>query len=173
MATPNEWASGYARQAQADFVAWQALEEDDSAQPCHRMMLLQMASEKLCKARLIDGGTPPVALQTSHAYVANPLPIVIRSQLEVLGENLRARAGLLQFARHLASEIEVTNPAVTRDGRRPENCEYPWEDTATNLHSPLDHNFIPLQLLRDRHGPLFVKMLKLAIDRAVVELNRP
>ena len=92
MATPTEWASGYARQAKADFRAWQAIEENEDVHPCHRMLFLQMACEKLCKARLIDGGTPPAALQTSHGYVANPLPLVIRRAVGVHGgENCRRR----------------------------------------------------------------------------------
>lgn len=171
MATPRQWARGYARQAQADFRAWQALEENEHVHPCHRMLLLQMACEKLCKARLIDAGTPPAALQTSHGYIANPLPLVIRAQLEFMGERLSARAGLLRFARHLAAEIEVMNPSVDRNGQRPDNCEYPWEDGAKILRSPLDWTFNPLRLLRDRFGPSFVKLLRLAIDRAVDELQ--
>ena len=117
MATPLEWARGYARQAEADFRAWQAIEENENVHPCHRMLFLQMACEKLCKVRLISGGTPPAALQTSHGYVANPLPLVIRAQLEFMGERLSARAGLLKLARHLAAEIEVMNPAVDRNGQ--------------------------------------------------------
>ena len=171
MATPLEWARGYARQAEADFRAWQAIEENENVHPCHRMLFLQMACEKLCKARLISGGTPPAALQTSHGYVANPLPLVIRAQLEFMGERLSARAGLLKLARHLAAEIEVMNPAVDRNGQRPDNCEYPWEDGALALHSPLDWDFNALHLLRDRFGPSFVKILQLAIDRAVEELQ--
>ena len=169
MATHAQWAQGYARQAYADFGAWQAIESYEDVHPCHRMLFLQMACEKLCKARLILGGIPPKALQTSHGYVANPLPMVIRAQLEFMGENLRARAGLLNFTRHLAAEIEVMNPAVDRNGQRPDNCEYPWEDDQQVLHSPLDWQFNPLQLLRDRFGPSFVKVLQLAIDRALQE----
>lgn len=171
MATPAQWARGYARQAHADFRTWQAIEGNEDVHPCHRMLFLQMACEKLCKARLIDGGTPPEALQTSHGYVANPLPLVTRAQLEFMGENLRARAGLLNFTRHLALEIEVMNPAVDRNGQRPDNCEYPWVDDQQVLHSPLDWQFSPLQLLRARLGPSFVKVLKLAIDRALQELQ--
>ncbi|HEV3257150.1 MAG TPA: hypothetical protein VG013_09745 [Gemmataceae bacterium] len=171
MATPAQWARDYARQAHADFRAWQAIEGHEDVHPCHRMLFLQMACEKLCKARLIDGGTPPQALQTSHGYVANPLPLVIRAQLEFMGDNLRARAGLLNFTRHLAAEIEVMNPAVDRNGQRPDNCEYPWEDDQQALHSPLDWQFNPLQLLRDRFGLTFVKLLQLAIDRALRELQ--
>ena len=170
MATPAEWARAYARQAHADFRAWQALEENEDVHPCHRMLFLQMACEKLCKARLIGGGTPPEDLQTSHGYVAKPLPVVIRAELEFREKNLRARAGLLDFTRHLAAEIEVMNPAVDRNRQRPDNCEYPWEDAGLVLHSPLDWSFNPLHLLRERFGLTFVKVLQLAIDRAVEEL---
>jgi hypothetical protein len=71
----------------------------------------------------------------------------------------------------LAAEIEVMNPAVDRNGQRPDNCEYPWEDAAQILHSPLDWPFNAAHLLRDRFGPSFVKMLQLAVDRAVEELR--
>jgi hypothetical protein len=171
MATPAEWARGYARQAQADFRTWQTLEENGEIPPCHRMLFLQMACEKLCKAKLIDAGTSPATLQTSHGYVANPLPLVIRAQLEFMGESLQARSGLLVFTRHLSSEIEVMNPAVDRNGQRPDNCEYPWEDAGQTLHSPLDWDFNPQRLLRDRFGPSFVKVLQLAIDRAIEEMK--
>jgi hypothetical protein len=170
MASPAEWARGYARQAHADFQTWQALEGNEDVQPCHRMLFLQMCCEKLCKARLIDGGTPPAALQTSHGYVATPLPIVIRAQLEYMGQDLRARAGLLQFTRQLAAEIEVMNPAVDRNGLRPDNCEYPWEDGLQALHSPLDWNFNPLHMLTWNFGLSFVKVLRAAINRAMEEL---
>jgi len=86
-----------------------------------------------------------------------------------MGEDLRARTGLLTFTRHLAAEIEVANPAVDRNGRRPDNCEYPWEDEQQVLHSPIDWQFSPLQLLRGRFGPRFVKLLQLAIERALRE----
>jgi hypothetical protein len=171
MATPAEWARGYARQADADFQSWQAIESNEAVQPCHRMLFLQMTCEKLCKARLIDAGTPPEALQTSHGYVANPLPLVIRAQLEFMGQSLRAKAGLLTFTRHMAAEIEVMNPAVNRNGLRPDNCEYPWENGAQVLRSPLDWTFSPLRLLRGPFGPTFVKLLRLAICRALEELQ--
>ena len=63
------------------------------------------------------------------------------------------------------------NPAVDRNGQRPDNCEYPWEDHQQILHSPLDWPFTPLQLLQSRFGPSFVKLLQLAIDRAIKELQ--
>lgn len=63
------------------------------------------------------------------------------------------------------------NPAADRNSQRPDNGEYPWEDAGLVLHSPLDWSFSPVSLLRDRYGPSFVKMLHLAIHRAVEELR--
>lgn len=172
MATDAEWALGYARQAQADFAAWHGVEGNATIRPCHRLLFLQMACEKLSKARLIRTGTSPELLQTSHGYVAGPLPFVLREQLVYMGENPDARTGLLRFIRHLASEIEVANPAVDRNGQRPDNCEYPWEDGQGILHSPLDSTFQALQLLNDRRfGPSFLDLLRGAINRAVQELQ--
>lgn len=171
MPTPTQWARGYVRQAHADFQCWQTIETNENVQPCHRLLFLQMACEKLCKARLIDAGTRPELLQTSHGYVANPLPIIIREQLLFMGQRLTAYAGLLTFARHIAAEIELLNPAVDRNGHRPDNCEYPWEDRSQVIRSPLDWSFVPLQLLRGPFGPTFVKLLHISIRRALEELG--
>ena len=82
MASPAQWAKGYARQAHADFQSWQSIESNEVVHPCHRMLF-----------------------------------------------------------------------------------EYPWEDDAQALHSPLDWAFSPLHLLRGPFGPTFVKVLRLAINR--------
>ena len=42
---------------------------------CHKLLLLQMACEKLAKAHLIKGGRDPNTLQSSHATVAGTLPV--------------------------------------------------------------------------------------------------
>lgn len=171
MASPDEWARGYARQAQADFQSWQAIETNDVAQPCHRMLFLQMACEKLCKAWLINSGTPPATLQSSHGYIANPLPLVIRAQLEFIGERLSNHRGLIGYTRRLANEIEVSNPAVDRGGQRPDNTEYPWEDGNHALHSPLDWPFTPLQLLQEKFGRTFLKLLHQSIERCLSQIR--
>jgi len=77
--------------------------------------------------------------------------------------------GVLTLIRHLAGEIEVLNPAVRRDGHRPDNCEYPWE-YGDQVISPLDWTFQPLHLVTVRGGPTFVKLLRGAIDRIIGEL---
>ncbi len=74
MSEPADWALAYARQADADLRAWELSEQhpDAVAAECHRLLFLQMACEKLCKAYLIQGGAVPGHLQTSHGYIANP-----------------------------------------------------------------------------------------------------
>ena len=64
-----DWRIAYAnRQADADFRAWELYEHHPEALAanCHKLLFLQMACEKLCKAYLIQGGTSPRALQSSH-----------------------------------------------------------------------------------------------------------
>jgi len=172
MSEPADWALAYARQAQADFKAWELYEQypEAVAAECHKLLLLQMACEKLCKAYLVRAGTPPESLQASHGYIANPLPIVIRQYILDSGQDPGRMQGLLALVRHLASEIEVLNPAVRRDGRRPDNCEYPWE-SGGRVVSPLDWAFHPLRLLGVQGGPTFIKLLKGAIDRIIGELT--
>jgi hypothetical protein len=170
MSVPAAWARAYARQADADFRAWESYESHPEAvaAECHKLLLLQMACEKLCKAHLIQGGTAPEALQDSHGYVANPLPIVIRRQILESGRDPRRMQGVLGQVRHLAEEIEVLNPAVRRNGQRPDNCEYPWA-AGGEIRSPLDWTFHPLRLITAPAGRTFVKLLRGAIDRALVE----
>lgn len=164
MATAAEWSRGYARQADADFERFQLLESDPEVEVCHKLQFLQMACEKLVKAHLCDEGTDPAALQTSHAYVANTLPVVLRhTALSVNFSGPQAK-WVLQHARYLAQEIEVLAPAVKRGGQRPDNCEYPWEDGGGVLRVPRDWTFVPAQLLVVSAGRAFLKLIRLAIN---------
>jgi hypothetical protein len=146
MATNSEWVTAYTRQADADLKTWKELEALPAVPACHRLLFLQMACEKLCKAHLIQAGTATEALQSSHAYVAKPLPVVIREQIDFLGHDPRRAAPVIHVVRHLANEIEIANPSCNREGRRADNCEYPWENGNRVLHSPLDWTFAPLAL---------------------------
>ena len=101
--------------------------QDVSIPECHKLQFLQMACEKLVKAHLCGSGTDPAALQASHAYVAKTLPVVLRQQASAVNFVGGKARKALTYARHLAQEIEVLAPAVDRGGRRPDNCEYPWE----------------------------------------------
>ncbi len=129
-----------------------------------------MACEKLCKAYLIESGADPGGLQTSHGYISGPLPNILRQQILHTKQDLTGMQGVLTHARHLANEIEVLSPAVTRDGRRPDNCEYPWE-IAGRVLSPLDQPFNPPHLSTAPAGRTFVKLLRGSIDRILDEIG--
>ncbi|MHB1426357.1 MAG: hypothetical protein ACYC3I_24605 [Gemmataceae bacterium] len=166
MATSAEWATAYARQADADFTTFQALQLLTVPQ-CHKLQFLQMACEKLVKAHLCGEGTDPGSLQQSHAYIAATLPVVLRQQaLFVNFGGSKAKTTLKQAA-HLAGEIELLAPAVKRGGRRPDNCEYPWEDNAGILHTPLDWSFPLSQLIILPGGRTILKLIRGAIHRLV------
>jgi len=166
MSEPADWARAYARQADADFKAWELYEKhpETVAAECHKLLFLQMACDKLCKAHLTRAGTPLEALQASHGYVANPLPVIIQQQILHMRKNFDGMRGVLTHVRHLSNEIEVLNPAVVRNGQRPDNCEYPWE-AGNDVISPLDWNFQPSRLCTAPAGRTFLKLLREAINR--------
>jgi hypothetical protein len=87
-----------------------------------------------------------------------------------MGGNLNRMRVVLVLVRHLAEEIEVLNPAERRDGRRPDNCEYPWE-AGNQVVSPLEWSFNPLRLCTVPAGRTFIKLLRGAIDRIIDELE--
>lgn len=166
MTIEEQWAKGYARQAAADYRAWRLYEQYPAAlaAECHALLFLQMACEKLCKAHLIRHGARTSDLQSSHGYVAKPLPQIIQQEILYLKSDVRPMGWVLNHIRHLAREIELLNPAVDRGGQRSDNCEYPWEIGGT-IVSPLDHVFAPASLLTTPAGRTFLKLLASAINR--------
>jgi hypothetical protein len=167
MAEAVAWTRAFARQAAADYEAFDRMQEGPFPD-CHRLQFLQMACEKLVKAHLVSRGSDPEIVQTSHAYIAKNLPIVLREQSALVNlGSARARA-VLGHAKRLATEIEVLSPAVTRDGQRPDNCEYPWEDHGGNMRSPLDWSFASSHLVIMPAGRTILKLVRAAIDRLLV-----
>lgn len=123
-----------------------------------------MACEKLCKAHLCGNGTDPDDLQSSHAFIAGPLPIIVRQQFARLGgKESRSHSQTLRQVRQLAREIELLAPTVTNGNRRPDNCEYPWEIGGL-LFVPVEFSFPNLNLLEQRAGRLLLKLIPAAID---------
>jgi hypothetical protein len=167
MTDPVDWTRAFARQADVDLRAWELYEKHPEAvaAECHKLLFLQMACEKLCKAYLIQDGASSEDIQTSHGYIANPLPNVIKAQLVHLGRGSDKMSRLIiDHVHRLAREIEVLNPAMKRGGKRPDNCEYPWESD-DRIMSPLDWSFQPSRLYEAPAGRTFLKLLRGAIDR--------
>jgi hypothetical protein len=131
-----------------------------------------MSCEKLCKAHLIQGGASPETVRSSHAYIAGPLPGILRDQIDPTGRDREKTGWLMTPIRHLSFEIEILNPSLRRDGKRPDNCEYPWEDQGI-VYSPLDRTFATTQLVTSRAGTTFRKLLKLAINSILAQSAAP
>lgn len=166
MSHPVDWQQAYARQAQADLAAWKELQIRDDVRLCHQLQFLQMCCEKLVKAHLCSAGADPTALQSSHAYIAKNLPVIARQQLNQLTKGALARNDYRLVAiKHLSREIELLSPAVDDGGRRPDNCEYPWEQDRV-IQTPADHSFPNLKMLTDPMGRTLLKL----IERAITDL---
>jgi len=166
MSIAEDWADGFALQADADFRAWELFQANPKAcvADCHKLLFLQMACEKLCKAHVIRAGGSPDAVITTHKVVAKHLPLVIREEMAQRGQQTGAINRLMRHVRHLAQEIELLNPAVRDDDQRPDNCEYPWRAGETII-SPLNWTFNPLQLCEQPAGITFLKLVRCALNR--------
>ena len=158
----DRWRIAYARQAAADLTAFERLA---AAQDCEVAALhsFQMTCEKLCKAFLCRHGDDPGRLQTTHAVVGPQLPrIAIWYAAAVRRPRRRGFDPFLAFVRRLAREIDLLAPAVSGDGRRPDNCEYPWE-AGNGVVAPVDTRFAVSGLLRTPAGAATLKIVRLAL----------
>jgi hypothetical protein len=159
------WSRAHAQQAQADLDARDVLLNAE-VPACQHLHFLQMACEKLSKAHRCLGGADPETLMHSHGFAAKVLPQIARELLRraAFAADLEVAAGRIEpMIRQLAREVDLLAPAVDDDGRRPENCEYPWEDDEGALHVPAEHGFGPLGTLhRHRAGATFLKIVTTA-----------
>jgi len=163
--SPYAWSQAYAQQAQADLEAREVL-LGTSVPACQHLHFLQMACEKVSKAHRCLGGADPETLMHSHGFAAKVLPQIARELLRRSDFAARlevAHSGLEAMVRQLAREVDLLAPAVDDGGRRPDNCEYPWEDAGGALHLPAGHGFEALGTLhRHRAGATFLKIVAAA-----------
>jgi hypothetical protein len=131
---------------------------------CQKLHFLQMACEKLVKAHLLKGGAQRTDLEQSHAYIAKNLPIIVRQQMILDGEKIRVANIVRDQCKRLAREIELLSPAVRDGGKRPDNCEYPWE-SGGKLNVSAEWAFTNLELLTAREGRNILKRILEAIHR--------
>lgn len=163
MASSADWSRGYARQAAADIDTYERLKVSP-APACHQLQFLQMACEKLVKAHLCMDGTDPVDLQRSHAYIRTTLPVVLLQEAVHLRFRQKQARGTLKHGKHLAQEIDLLAPSVDKT-RRPDNCEYPWEDSSGSLRTPVDWRFPVIDLCNTPAGHSVLKLIFSAIRR--------
>ena len=169
MATPAEWSKAFAVQADADMRTFDRLCLDEKIPTCSRLHFLQMACEKLSKAHLFVTGGNPDRLQSSHAHIRHALPRILNHQIEEHGKIPKHHRHLVAPIKQIAREIELLAPSVRENGQRPDNCEYPWEDPATEtLRVPAQYSFHNLSMVLES-SPAWTAILKL-LRSAIAEL---
>jgi len=139
VATDEDWARSYARQALSDLRAREALIHE-RAEKCHRLHFLQMAAEKACKAHLVTASGHE-NVRRSHAYIAKNLPVIARHFYSMSNELDKPRHWEIEQIRKLAREIELLAPACDDGDARRDNSEYPWEGPKGEVFTPCDYNF--------------------------------
>jgi hypothetical protein len=166
VSSAKEMARAFARQASADYDTYEVLAARADLARCQSLHYLQMTSEKLVKAYLFRTQAALQWVQTSHAYIAKNLPIVLRAAYQRRHER-PANPWLFQEIHKLAREVELLAPAVDAAGSRPDNCEYPWEDLTGSVQVPADYDFPDVNLVKSAAGVLLLKLLPLAIQDAL------
>jgi hypothetical protein len=132
-------AVAFARQALSDFEARDQLLRNSQLPECHQLHFLQMAMEKTAKAHLVEGGSDPLVIQSSHAYIAKVIPIIVRQALtNIPGPKSQ---WVIRAVRALARRIELLHPQVDDAGTAPSNCEYPWRDATGHVLAPAQYDF--------------------------------
>ena len=102
-------------------------------------------------------------MQASHAFVArNLLQIFHEQQRRSKQRDLHPRSALMKQIKNLSREIELLAPTVDKE-RRPDNCEYPWEDAQGNILIPANYSFAVLPLLTEPAGQELLRVLPLAL----------
>jgi hypothetical protein len=151
------WAAAFARQAVSDFEAREQLLRNAELPECHQLHYLQMAFEKAAKAHLIAGGSDAWSLQSSHAYIAKVVPIIVRDALGRTPGGIQA--WVIDAVRRLARRIELLHPQVDHGGSIPTNCEYPWTEGGSNVVAPVEHRF-GLNLHAERAAITMIKEVR-------------
>jgi hypothetical protein len=114
------WSRAYARQAQADLEAREAL-LGAPAPACQHLHFLQMACEKIAKAHRCLGGAAPETLMYGHGFAAKVLPQVARELLRrsTFVADLQVKhVGIEAMVRQLAREVDRT--IASTPGKTPE-----------------------------------------------------
>jgi len=158
------WPEAYLEQARSDWATYELIEHN-SAAGCHCLHYLQMTTEKLGKAVLLQSRTVTLdKVKGSHqAFTAflrlasrNP---ALRAELQMTGNQLR---DYVKETLPMAHDIECLAPALAGDGP---NAEYPWETPSRTVIAPVSHTFRITADLREPKGRKLLKLLKVILVR--------
>lgn len=162
------WRLAYARQAASDFKVYDLLCFSPGVDECQRMHYLQMAMEKAAKAHFWSTGgvaAPDSKVNRSHKVAEKFLPLVMRQHWATTRPGKSMPGNLKKAVRLLCQEVDLLAPAVLDGESRSDNCEYPWEvkdgaGTVVAVQSPLDHAFLPSNLMKQQGMATFMKAVR-------------
>lgn len=151
----------FARQAGADLATFRYLSDSatGAVPDCHRLMFLQMACEKLCKAHNLREPSPRPDLERSHVVIGHFLTQIARRVAHRSARSPQGASRLIAEIARLARSIEALSPSADSGVRRRDNCEYPWQLDDRTIVSPLDHPFPIVHELRKPAGLFLVRRL--------------
>lgn len=186
-----EYARAFVRQARADFDTYLRLRELRASAPpspghsslgpvphSHCLHFLQMTCEKLAKAFIAwrlryDPGT----LRRHNCIAEGFVPLT----REVIRRNQTGKRGdlgpLISEFHRISREIEALSPSLetASGGKRPDNCEYPWEwEEGAGFVLPCEYTFPNLERLErpSGAGPEFIRFIGTALTLLEKELGR-
>jgi hypothetical protein len=145
MTERQHWQIAFLKQARSD---WEAYQRTSPAvwPACHRLIFLQMASEKLGKAALIASHSTLETITQSHAAFVMFMRVAGNNQKlqKALGMKKAQQRAQFKALLPLAYEIERLAPTLAQSGPNP---EYPWKDASGNILAPTDYPFPLMQRL--------------------------
>lgn len=178
---PDERSSSYAtaflKQSDADLRTYVRLSSLEEIPRCHRLQFLQMACEKLAKARLVATLAAEHDKLLSHKYIATTFKAMIQFYLgnheSFESWSKPRRRAYSKGLEGLAREIEQLSPADKdqEGGPRPDNCEYPWAWAPDQpFIAPADYSFPLLAQLEQSTGTELLRLVRFFLDLTASEL---
>ncbi|HET6385822.1 MAG TPA: hypothetical protein VFJ58_20715 [Armatimonadota bacterium] len=139
---PLDWRTAFLRQAKSDYKIYEILLGLDDVPRCQQLHYLQMSTEKLAKGFLsLPGGGPPP--RSHNALVRFMQVAAVHREIRTANHYAASHSAFREYVQGLlpkAREVENLSP----EGPDHPNPEYPWNDLAVDVVSPLDHDFAGL-----------------------------
>ncbi len=135
------WHYAFLSQAWSDYQVFEDLNK--SRHPnCHKLHYLQMTTEKLAKACLVEtnGNSPPrLAHQAFVPFLRYTKTHPLWKNRLGYGHNKQAYAAYIKKMIPIADKIEKLAPSIS--GTSQPNPEYPWSPGAGDVRCPADYDF--------------------------------
>ncbi|MFH0821202.1 MAG: hypothetical protein V2B18_00495 [Pseudomonadota bacterium] len=135
------WYYAFLSQSWSDYQVFQELNE--SRHPnCHKLHYLQMATEKLGKAGLMEitGNSPPKMKHDAFVcFLRHTKVHPFWKKRLGFAQNKRGYAAYIDGMLPIADKIEKLAPAIS--GPSQPNPEYPWSPRPGDVTCPADYDF--------------------------------